>query len=223
MTEMETRLPCPVCIGTRMEKVWAAGGAFALDCCRRCGGVWFEQGEVHHVRRLEQARTTRRLGAAPDVARAPCHECRAPLGRDAETCAACGHHVHLACPACQQTMAAAALDDLRLDVCGSCRGVWFDRHEIAGIWSAQVQAALATAPNRSPVGADPSGLLLFDALAYSPDVAFYGVYAAGELAGSAGPAVAGAADTLSGAADAVSAAAASVFEVIADIIGGIFS
>lgn len=221
MTELETRLPCPVCIGTRMEKVGLVGGATNVDCCRRCGGVWFEQGEVHRVGRLDATRTMRRLGASLDVSRAPCHGCHAPLGRDTDTCPACGHDVHLDCPACRRTMAAVALEDMRLDVCRSCRGVWFDRHEIVAIWSDQVRSILAARRGQSTT--THSNLLLVDALSYSPDVVFYGIRAAGDLGGSAGGALAGAADAVGAAAEVAGDVAAGVLEVVAGIIGGFFS
>ncbi len=217
-TELETRLPCPVCLGTRMEKVHVADEFIALDCCRRCGGVWFEQGEAQQVRRLSPATVMGGLGASLDVSRAPCHACRAPVARDALSCPACGHHLRLACPACQQEMAAATLDELRLDVCRGCHGVWFDRHELAALWSEQLEVALR---RRRRGGAGDLGLL--EAFAYSPDLAFYGAYAAGDMVVNAGTGLGEAVGSAGGVAEAVGEAAASVFETIAGIIAGIFS
>lgn len=224
MTELETRLPCPACLGTRMEKIQLEGAPVTLDRCQRCGGIWFEKGEVHQVRGLERTRTLQQLGASVDidVARAPCHGCRAPVARDQQTCPACGHHVRLACPICQNAMTPARVGDLHLDACRRCRGVWLDRHELAEIWSDSIHAALVRR-RRAGGPDDLDSLLLLDVFLWSPDLLFLGAHAAGELTGAAGGLLPAAADTVGGAAQAAGEAAASIFETIAEIIGGLFS
>ena len=50
----ETRWPCPVCLGVKMEKTVVGKGeggpdSLTLDHCARCGGMWFELGEVQRL------------------------------------------------------------------------------------------------------------------------------------------------------------------------------
>ena len=58
MTELEARYPCPVCLGVQMVKTpvrptrRGQSGGVLLDHCERCGGVWFEAGEVQQMRQL---------------------------------------------------------------------------------------------------------------------------------------------------------------------------
>src|SRR5436853_562362 len=46
---LESKMPCPVCLGVTMTKVTlGAGGknALTLDHCGRCGGIWFDGGDL---------------------------------------------------------------------------------------------------------------------------------------------------------------------------------
>ena len=50
MRELEARYPCPVCLGVAMTKTpIGRDGALVLDHCARCGGVWFDAGELPDV------------------------------------------------------------------------------------------------------------------------------------------------------------------------------
>jgi Zn-finger nucleic acid-binding protein len=251
----ETRYPCPVCVGVKMEKLVLATTAPAasaahplvLDHCGRCGGVWFDAGEVQHLRRLEADTLWRQIVRRDGEHVMQCHDCHAPLARADSRCAVCDWTVSLDCPACARPMDVSEQDGLRLDFCRRCRGVWFDHAELAGIWRLQLDVALT---RRSRPGQALHGsAALTEALLLDPFVLYYGVHAAGHaieglaaaggaategLAGAAGAAgalgesgalgaageVAGAAGEMAGAAGE---AAAGVFETVAEIIGGLFS
>src|SRR5687767_13334561 len=105
MVDPGTRWPCPVCLGVVMEK--AAVGSdrgLTVDHCPKCGGVWFELGEVQGVR----SRAPKALWASVPRhdRREPtqCHACHAFVDRDLELCPACGHELLLHCPPCQHPM-----------------------------------------------------------------------------------------------------------------------
>lgn len=68
---------------------------------------------------------------------------------------------------------------------------------------------------------DASDLVLVEALAYSPELAIYGAFAAGHVVSGAAEAVGSAPEALGSAAGAAGDAAASVFETIVD--SGLFS
>ena len=47
MAHIQARYGCPVCEGVEMSKVRPSGSRkLLLDYCGRCGGMWFDQGEV---------------------------------------------------------------------------------------------------------------------------------------------------------------------------------
>jgi len=214
----ERRLPCPVCIGTVMEKLApVAGQALVLDACRRCGGVWFDAGEVAALRAAKPEALWARVELKPDAFRMKCHRCQAAFERNKAACPACGWENVLACPACTNRLTTVEKDGLRLDACKRCRGVWFDNTELASIWNSAM-TALAGRQGRAPATRTGDNFL-FDMVLFStltdPYVTVLGAHAIGNVAG-------GVAEVAGGALEATGEAAGSVFGVIADLLGSIF-
>ena len=231
MRELETRYPCPVCLGATMEKtpVCAPGreAALLLDHCGRCGGIWFDAGEVP---RLQACGAGALWGAVAqrgpdDAAPMQCHACHALVSRDAEACASCGWRTVLDCPVCQRPMETASHEGLRLDACRSCRGVWFDHAELAAIWRVELAAAVQRrrGAGRPLHDARDGSLVLLDVLAFSPELAFVGARAAGHAIGASAEALSHAPEAVGAAAEVAGEAAAGVFEAIVEILGGLFS
>ena len=219
MPEVEPRYPCPVCLGSHLEKTRVGrADALELDHCRRCGGVWFELGEIQRLRHQPSDAFWGRVSPHPPDARALCHSCHTPIDRDADVCSGCGSHNTIDCPVCEQPLAAQTYQNIRLDVCKSCRGVWFDHTELAAIWKLGLQAGEARRGTGVATTVDAPRLLVVDALLFMPDVLFLGARTAGYALSGAAEAVAS-----SGVAGGVADAAGSVFEAILEIIGGIFS
>ena len=220
MPKVEPRYPCPVCLGSQLEKTRVGkAGELELDHCRRCGGVWFELGEIQRLRHQPSGAFWNRVSPHPPNARALCHSCHTPIDRSAHECASCGSRNAIDCPVCQHELEPQTYQNIRLDVCKSCRGVWFDHAELAAIWKLSLGTAVARGKNQGlSTHPDSHGLLVVDALWYMPDVLFLGARAAGYAVSGAAEAVAS-----SGLAEGVGEAAGSVFEVIVEIIGGIFS
>lgn len=172
---VETRLLCPVCLGVKMVKRSPSGAPqVVVDLCPRCGGIWFEHGEVQAVRGASGVPDPGDI----DPSRAGrCTSCRAVVDRSDGVCPACGQKVVIDCPACDKPMEAVRHRDIMLDLCTSCRGVWFDREELSHIWSvalAQVQREKGrqgtSSHSRVSDGVDP-GPALIDALSFTPDLA----------------------------------------------------
>jgi Zn-finger nucleic acid-binding protein len=220
MPEVEPRYPCPVCLGSHLEKTRVGrADELELDHCRRCGGVWFELGEIQRLRHQPSRAFWNRVSSDAPDARTLCHSCHTPIDRNADTCPSCGSRNTIDCPVCEHPLDAQTYQNIRLDVCKSCRGVWFDHAELAAIWKLRLEKGRTrhggtglTAP------ADAGGLLVVDSLMFMPDVLFLGARAAGYAISGAADAVAS-----SGLAEGVGEAAGSVFETIVEIIGGLFS
>ncbi len=219
MAEFEARWPCPVCLGVKMEKTPVGDDEarpLLLDHCPRCGGMWFELGEVQRLRSERPEELWARIPGREGPHRAQCHSCRALVDRDADECATCGAKTHLDCPVCDDRMQQVRHDTLTLDVCRRCKGIWFDHHELDAIWRLERDKVLTRRKGSklARTGEDGSDLL-FETLIWAPELVLYGGYAAGH-------AVAAAAEAAPAVIEVVGEAATSVFEVIVEIVAGIF-
>lgn len=216
---IESRMPCPVCVGVHMVKESVPHREnLTLDLCRRCGGIWFEQGELHRLRSGTPFDLNGSPHRGPHTGR--CHACLASVRRDDVSCAACGTPNRIDCPHCCRKARRITHNGLTLDVCTTCRGVWFDRHEIAAIWSVALAAVVdgqTAIPGRlSAAGSDIAGAAV-EALVYSPDLGVVIVEGSVRAAGSA-------LDGLSAAPEAagvVVEVAGVVFETLASMVGAI--
>jgi Zn-finger nucleic acid-binding protein len=203
-----------------MEKTRVGDGQdLELDHCRRCGGVWFELGEVQRLRRHRPDVLWDRVSPHPSDSRTLCHACHAPIDRNAHDCPSCGSRNTIDCPVCQHPLEPQTYQHVRLDACKSCRGVWFDRAELAAIWNLSLDTTLRRRLDAGlSANADASSFIVLHALMYTPDVLFLGARAAGYAVSGTVEAVAS-----SGVVEGVGEAAGSVFEAIVEIIGGLFS
>jgi Zn-finger nucleic acid-binding protein len=229
MRELEPRYPCPVCLGVRLEKTRVGPrGELVLDACRRCGGIWFELGEVQRLKRHRPQTLWDRVRVRDEPFRMQCHECHAPMDRNAASCPACSWRNTIDCPVCQRAMEPQLHEGLRLDACRTCKGVWFDHVELAAIWRLTLDASRRGRSRETrlsgPVATAEGGAdVLLYALAYSPDVLLYGARAAGYAVSTSAEALANAPEAATGLIAGAGEAAASVFEVIVDIISDLFS
>jgi Zn-finger nucleic acid-binding protein len=204
-----------------MEKTLVPGAdGLQLDNCPRCGGVWFDLGEVSRLRGAQPRPLWTKLQPNAGVHRVRCHSCGAPVSRHDDECVVCAWKPVIDCPSCARPMKRETHDGVKLDLCTHCKGVWFDHDELAAIWNMRFDAAARRRgiPEKAgDVAAVP--LHLVEVLAYTPDAFVYGAYYAGrgaiELAGAAP-------DVAVGAIEAAGEVASSVFEVIVEIIAGLF-
>jgi Zn-finger nucleic acid-binding protein len=222
----EPRYPCPVCLGATMKKARLKGHGriLVLDYCPRCGGVWFELGEVQSLRAHGEGSFWSSVGRRTDQFRMPCHACQAVIDRNADKCPACGWDNRINCPTCGQKLAVEIHEGLRLDVCGTCKGVWFDHIELEEIWRSALSANVvrSTKESRGPIAAGAGADVLANALFFAPDILFYGAYAGGMALETGAGALMNAPEAVGGAAEAVGEAAASTFDAVLEILSGIF-
>ncbi|HLB35028.1 MAG TPA: zf-TFIIB domain-containing protein [Gemmatimonadales bacterium] len=171
MPEPAPRYPCPVCLGAVMVKLRPSAALdLELDYCSRCGGMWFDEGEVAALRQLKPLALYTRIVLNAEAYRMKCHQCQASLERNAPACPACGWHNVVNCPACSRPLKTIEEAGFKLDACRKCRGVWFDNVELARLWNVKVETrASAAGGGRRPPGERRSdGFLL-------PDVVYWDV------------------------------------------------
>jgi len=191
-------------------------GTLTLDTCPRCGGLWFERGEVGQLSARKPSAIHMHVPTRADRVRPPCLGCHAPLDRDAEKCQACGERNVLHCPACDREMDRREHAGLILDFCRHCHGVWFDNAELSAIWRLNIAATGGKLPSsRRMSGTDIAAATadgLVEAMFWSPHLVVYGGAAVIDVVGhAAGPA-----------AEAIGGAAEGVFSAVMDIISGLF-
>ncbi len=231
--EPEARRLCPVCPGLPMRKLEVGRGPskLLLDCCGRCGGMWFDAGEPDRLRQLGVKAIEAEVTLSPTAYRKRCGKCEASYERNEDRCPVCRAPNDLRCPSCSRLMKPVRSGGAKVDACSHCRGVWFDNVELKELWN----AALAR-HRRAPVAGEGvhaasmvmDSFFLASLLAPGPGsstgVGQHLETAAGVggdgLASGGTEAVAEAGGSLlEGTADA----AGSLFEAIADLIGGMFS
>lgn len=104
---MPRELDCPKCPASPMERV--KDRALSLDECPRCGGRWYDFGELEAS--VKDPAAFRAAAAAGPIKSRP---------GDAM------------CPHCHQAMTNGGLvnEFLRADFCPACKGFWLDKNEI---------------------------------------------------------------------------------------------
>jgi Zn-finger nucleic acid-binding protein len=240
MRELEVRYPCPVCLGVIMDKTPVGrppvgrpsagqGGTLLLDHCGRCGGVWFEAGEVQRLHGYRPELLWEAIAQRSEPFRMQCHGCQSFVERDATACNACGWRNVLDCPVCQRPMETATHRGVKLDACRSCKGVWFDHSELASVWLLAFATSLRNrqSPSRVRGAAEDGTLVVLDALMYTPWLVVDGMRVAGHAAAMSadalGGALAHAPEAASVVVEAAGDAAAGVFETVVEILCGLFS
>lgn len=211
------RLPCPVCLGVKMKKIDIVPG-LQLDACERCGGMWFDAGEVVRLRQLKPQALWAHVEPKADDYRMKCHECAATLRRNEEKCPACGWANTLACPACRKPMTRVSQDGLVLDVCRRCRGAWFDNVELAAVWNRQLDALAKRRPGGPVAGMSDDSLVLHALVWTDPTVLYLGAHAVANAAPLAGAVLENSGELAGGVLEAVGDIIAKVFETLGDLI-----
>ena len=245
MPEIEATYKCPVCLGAPLKKLSFAqehsSDSVLLDYCTRCGGIWFDYGEVQQLRQIRQQQVLKEVHLNPGAYMMQCHQCHQLFNRNDEKCKSCGWKNILDCPVCLMAMQRKETLELCLDYCKSCKGVWIDNIELATIWNGYLhEVARHQQQVPRPVIDDDDIPFFVDVLLWSPDLAFGAVeltaeamYHAPDIVEGAGelisnmPEVAGSMfeavpELASGAFEGIGEAAGSIFEFIAEIIGGLF-
>ncbi|MEL7506526.1 MAG: zf-TFIIB domain-containing protein [Cyanobacteria bacterium J06554_1] len=129
---------CPVCTGLPMQKLKITRQHeevfLTLDCCHRCGGVWFDEGEVQLSQKIQSPKVRQHISQKLRPWMIHCQNCNTLMDRNLEHCGTCGWHNRINCPVCTKVLERKRHKGLTLDICHSCHGVWFDQTELATLW-----------------------------------------------------------------------------------------
>ena len=157
--------------------------------------------------------------------RLPCDACGTPMEPEHAhyRCPSCGWRNVINCPSCDRPLHPETHDGLRLDVCRSCRGVWFDHVELAEIWRLTLNASQHRSVRGKSSVAGDVGFGAAEALAYSPHLFIYGAQTAGMGIEAGAHALSNAPEVVVAAIEGAGDAAEGIFHAVMEIIEGIFS
>jgi Zn-finger nucleic acid-binding protein len=108
----ERKLECHKCwIGMDKKEIDVFGPNIIIDTCPKCKGVWLDKGELGKL--LKDRKLTNYLTKH--------------IGTKSKS--------PMVCPKCGMTMDFEKADDIEVDVCLSCGGVWLDAGELEDLKS----------------------------------------------------------------------------------------
>jgi Zn-finger nucleic acid-binding protein len=204
-----------------------------LDHCTRCGGIWFDEGEVEMLRASHPRSIATKVKISEAASRMQCHSCHASMARNLGKCTACGWKNVLDCPRCEKPLTPVQTDGLKIDVCKSCRGAWFDNSELAEIWNRSMSAAARRSEILEPEEREYAGGFILETLFWSSmfhghspgaavatDVA--GMGTAGVADAALGAGVGGIGEVAGGVTDGIGDAAGGIVDSVGDAAGGFF-
>ena len=104
---MAKKIDCPRCwVETRREEVEVFGPNILIDTCPQCNGTWLDPGELDKL--LKDRKLTDYL--TKDIGTKSSSE--------------------LVCPRCGGLMDIETAEEIEIDVCLTCHGVWLDEGEL---------------------------------------------------------------------------------------------
>lgn len=108
----EKPIECPRCFTKTIRKeVKVFGPNIEIDICPKCNGIWLDSGELGKM--IKDKKITDYLTK--------------DIGTKTES--------KLVCPRCGGLMDIEKADDIEVDVCLTCRGVWLDEGELEDLKS----------------------------------------------------------------------------------------
>lgn len=147
------RLDCPVCDDLKMEKLRPVEELdLALDYCDKCGGMWFESGEVRQLRFCPPEVLSSLISMKKQLYAVDCPKCGHPISRNSGECGSCGRPNTIDCPTCNSELERVRSDKFTVDVCRDCRGVWFDNIDLSAVWNLQFEKSPKLGEDRGPSG-----------------------------------------------------------------------
>jgi len=105
--DSERKLECHKCwVEMKKEEVETFGPNIIIDVCPNCKGIWLDKGELGKI--LKDKKLTNYLTKHIGM------KSRSPM----------------ICPKCAMTMDIETADNIEVDVCLTCGGVWLDQGEL---------------------------------------------------------------------------------------------
>ena len=141
MSDQEYVYKCPVCT-TELRKISPSIELdLMLDYCDQCGGIWFRSGQVRQLRLCSPDVLGGLITLKKQLYTVECESCGHKMTRNSAECGQCGHVNAIDCPGCGDELERVPSELFTVDVCRSCRGVWFDNIDLSQVWDLQFDGA----------------------------------------------------------------------------------
>ncbi|MBH25084.1 MAG: hypothetical protein CMH57_11640 [Myxococcales bacterium] len=134
---------------TRMEVVSSQGVEY--EQCFVCGSAWLDQGELQTLLAREAPEWDDALLEARARLPQRCRWCDALYPPGTARCPPCGKPLEHPCPRDDTPMFIVEEHGVEVDVCLTCKGIWFDGRELE-----QILAASGAPPRHAPGTPPPS-------------------------------------------------------------------
>jgi Zn-finger nucleic acid-binding protein len=153
----KAKMTCPACQVELVEFEFKHSPGIKLDGCPQCKGIWVDDGELKAINdRLTGTQTS----AAPPSVQQPdtrhkarqamgfltnveCPACKQSNPTASLVCWACGAVLKgkrgFLCPRCDAPLKGDVYYGLRLDVCQTCDGIWFDADEFSNLMQRDIE------------------------------------------------------------------------------------
>lgn len=223
MPESVAYYKCPVCLGVNLSKIKLEETTFfTLDVCCRCGGIWFDYGEIKLLQKIKIDTLPKHIDFKHDSFNMNCHSCHSFMNRNVDYCPKCNWKNLLDCPKCKKQMQKTKYSEFTIDYCTPCKGAWFDNIELSEIWNGKLKKHTQQFNSDKNSASHFLEIITYDPtiLIDTPDI----LSTIGHLGIESSKNILSSAPDLAG--DIVESSgelAGTVFEVIAVIIGDIFS
>lgn len=107
---MDKKIECHKCwIETDRKEVKVFGPKIEIDVCPKCKGIWLDRGELHKL--LKDRKLANYLTKH--------------IGTQSKS--------EMVCPRCGGLMDIEKAEDIELDVCLTCNGIWLDEGELEAL------------------------------------------------------------------------------------------
>lgn len=120
---------CPVC--HLPLKQLSLKNRLQVDCCQSCKGLWFDKNELT-LAQQQQHELSKQFWGKQTVTRdkVQCELCKTYNPRSEALCKECGNPLRFLCPSCRLQMEEVLIQDVFVDRCQRCQGVWLDGGEL---------------------------------------------------------------------------------------------
>ncbi len=111
-----------------------------VDICRKCDGIWLDQGELERIQQTVERDYQKELAAVPEATVQAYRNARQEHAR-----------ADLACPQCSSAMTEREhgyCSQIFIGVCADCSGIWLDAGELKALEVFFERAAADTTPMR---------------------------------------------------------------------------
>lgn len=170
---------CPVCRIPLQQAIIRPG--LVIDTCNRCRGLWFDRGEFQQAYHYSPHVSQVLMGKpSPERDVVICPKCGKKNLRSQAACSSCGAKLRFLCPVCRKQMQEVAVNNVWIDRCNQCQGIWLDGGELELLFNSvkqrKQQEVHQARQHGEPIPSDLAAwaaIEALDTLIWTPDLVYH--------------------------------------------------